>query len=81
MFSSFKGRFRQHVCLHPTFTHADPKSAKNQYLFVLLGSEMCAKAAQKMLMKFTIVVNFINILLAGFLYKILAPKITKLKRT
>jgi len=41
---------------------------------------MCKKAASKMLVKLTPVVNFINVLRAHFLYKILAPKNYKAKR-
>jgi len=55
--------------LRAAFLHTDPKSAKNtvkqSVFFALLGSPN-AKAAHKMLMKLTLVANFINILQAAF---------------
>jgi hypothetical protein len=64
------------------FTRADCNSAKNTVnpsdLFVLLGS-LHIKAAHKMLIKSTPVVNFINILLSTFEQIFLRQKITKPK--
>jgi len=55
--------------LRAAFWRTDPKSAKNtvkqSVFFALLGSTH-AKAAHKMLMKLTLVANFINILQAAF---------------
>jgi hypothetical protein len=46
-----------------------------------LQIETVQKAAHKIMLKLTIGVNFINILHAHFSYKILAPKVTKLKHS
>jgi len=63
-----RGRFHQHVN-EQYFTCADPKRAKRQSksshkcLFVLLGS------ACKMLVKWTLGVNFTNVFCARFSYE------------
>jgi hypothetical protein len=58
--------------LQAAFTNADPESVtiqlNCQYLFALFRSER-VKAALRILMKLTPVVNIINVLLVHFLYE------------
>jgi len=63
------------------FDHIPPKvqeDTDNLTVFALMGSSR-VKLHLKMLAKSIPAVNFINVLRACFSYKILAPKITKLK--
>jgi hypothetical protein len=67
--------------LQSAFTDTDPKSViiqlSHHYLFALFGSAH-VKAARKMSIKLTPVVNIINILQAAFVLISFCQKVTKL---
>jgi len=70
-------RQSSHQCFFVLVGSARTKDARKTLVKLNLASSFCMRRSQKCEKTLSPSVNFINVLFTHFLYKILAPKITK----